>query len=96
VSLETVRRAVTAALPARSDDVPALIPFDARSKKALELTYRAALAMGHDYIGTEHILLALLEVDGDSDPLTGLGISRSTAETSIAAAVAARAAGRPT
>jgi hypothetical protein len=52
--------------------------------------------MGHDYIGTEHILLALLEVDGDTDPLTGLGISRSTAETSIAAAVAARAAGRPT
>jgi hypothetical protein len=96
VSLETVRRAVTAALPARSDDVPALIPFDARSKKALELTFRAALAMGHDYIGTEHILLALLEVDGDTDPLTGLGISRSTAETSIAAAVAARAAGRPT
>lgn len=91
-ALETVRQAVAATLPPAAEQVPALVPFDARSKKALELTYREALRMGHSYIGTEHILLALLELDDGTDPLTSLGITKSTAESTIAAAVAARAA----
>ena len=36
------------------------IPFTPRSKKVLELSLREALALGHNYIGTEHILLGLL------------------------------------
>jgi len=36
------------------------IPFSRRSKKVMELSLREALRLGHDYIGTEHILLALL------------------------------------
>ena len=36
------------------------IPFTARAKKALELSLREALALGHHYIGTEHLLLGLL------------------------------------
>lgn len=39
--------------------MPELIPFDPRARKALELTFREALRMGHNYIGTEHIQLAL-------------------------------------
>src|SRR3954471_2077925 len=35
------------------------IPFTARAKKVLELSLREALALGHNYIGTEHILLGL-------------------------------------
>ena len=36
------------------------IPFTPRSKKVLELALREALALGHNYIGTEHVLLGLL------------------------------------
>jgi ATP-dependent Clp protease ATP-binding subunit ClpC len=36
------------------------IPFTARAKKVLELALREALSLGHDYIGTEHLLLGLL------------------------------------
>jgi prophage maintenance system killer protein len=36
------------------------IPFTPRTKKVLELSLREALALGHHYIGTEHLLLALL------------------------------------
>ena len=89
VPLETVRQAVTATLPPAADQVPALIPYDPRARKALELTFRQALRMGHNYIGTEHILLALLELEGGTGVLTGLGVDKATAEANITGAVAA-------
>jgi hypothetical protein len=89
VSLEAVRQAVTAALPPTAGQVPDLIPYDARAKKVLELTFRRALRMGHDYIGTEHILLALLEFEDGTGVLTSLGLDPATAEASITAAVPA-------
>src|SRR5712675_2039750 len=55
VDAQAVAAAVT--LPPRVDDVPALIPFSPAAKKVLELTFRQALRLGHNYIGTEHILL---------------------------------------
>jgi ATP-dependent Clp protease ATP-binding subunit ClpC len=39
-------------------------PFRPRAKKVLELSLREALALGHNYIGTEHILLGLAREDG--------------------------------
>ena len=66
--------AAAVALPPRVDDVPALIPFSPAAKKVLELTFRQALRLGHNYIGTEHILLALLEAEDDDGPLHGLGV----------------------
>jgi Clp amino terminal domain, pathogenicity island component len=88
VSLEAVRQAVTATLPPAAGEVPALIPFSPRAKKALELTFREALRLGHNYTGTEHILLALLEMEDSAGVLTGLGIERAAAEASITAALA--------
>jgi ATP-dependent Clp protease ATP-binding subunit ClpA len=38
-------------------------PFTARAKKVLELALREALARGHNYIGTEHILLGMIRED---------------------------------
>jgi hypothetical protein len=38
------------------------IPFTPRAKKALELSLREALSLGHNYIGTEHILLGVMRV----------------------------------
>jgi hypothetical protein len=84
VPLDSVRAAVTGTLPAAADRVPALIPYTAAARKALELTFRQALRMGHNYIGTEHILLALLELEDGTGPLTGLGIARDATEAHVA------------
>ena len=89
VPLETVRKVATATLPPAADQVSELIPFDPRARKALELTFREALRLGHNYIGTEHILLALLELEDGTGVLAGLGVDKATAETHIAEAVAA-------
>src|SRR5687768_6094113 len=83
VTLEAVRHAVTATLPPAADQVPDLIPYDPRARKALELTFREALRMGHNYVGTEHILLALLELDEGTGVLAGLGVDQATAEAHI-------------
>jgi hypothetical protein len=89
VPLESVRQTVTPTLPPAADQVPALIPYDSRAKKALELTFREALRMGHNYIGTEHILLALLELENGTGVLTGLGLDKATTEANLTAALAA-------
>ncbi|MEV0328039.1 Clp protease N-terminal domain-containing protein [Micromonospora echinospora] len=89
VTLEAVREAVAAVLPAAVPDVPDLIPYNAEGKKALELTFREALRLGHNYIGTEHILLALLEQEDGDGVLTRLGIDKAAAEAGIAAVLEA-------
>ena len=96
VSLDTVRQAATAALPpaAAADSVPDLLRFDAGAKKALELTFREALRLGHNFIGTEHILLALLELEGGTGLLTGLGIDKGASEAHVLDAIAEIVAGR--
>ncbi|MEV4659238.1 Clp protease N-terminal domain-containing protein [Micromonospora sp. NPDC049301] len=91
-SPEAVREAVGAALPPPADQVPDLIPYDARGKKALELTFREALRLGHNYIGTEHILLALLEQEDGAGVLTNLGLEKAAVEADLSAALAAAVA----
>ncbi|WP_273557227.1 Clp protease N-terminal domain-containing protein, partial [Methylobacterium frigidaeris] len=49
-----------AALPPRHENAPELLPYSPAAKKALELTFREALRLGHNYIGTEHMLLGLI------------------------------------
>jgi hypothetical protein len=87
--LDTVRQAVTATLRPPAGQVPDLIPFDAPARKALELTFREALRLGHNYVGTEHILLALLELEDGAGPLTTLGADKAAAEAHITTALAA-------
>lgn len=90
VELETVRQAARAALPtaAPGEEVPALIPFDASARKVLELTFREALRLGHNYVGTEHLLLALLEHEAGDGALAGLGLVKDRAEATITTALA--------
>ncbi|NUS42970.1 MAG: ATP-dependent Clp protease ATP-binding subunit [Mycobacteriaceae bacterium] len=83
LTLDAVRRVAAAALPAAATDIPALIPFDMQCRKALELTFREALRLGHNYIGTEHILLALLERENGSGVLSGLGLDKDAVETDL-------------
>jgi Clp amino terminal domain, pathogenicity island component len=87
VTLEAVRQRVTAGLPPPAAEVPALIPFSPQARKALELTSREALRMGHNYIGTEHILLALLEQEDGEGVLTGLGIGKQATAAQVTAAL---------
>jgi hypothetical protein len=80
VTLEAARPALVAALsPAVvPEPVPGKIPFAPRSKKVLELALREALLLLHNYIGTEHLLLGLLDEEealGDG-PLAGLGLTK--------------------
>ncbi|MFB7335105.1 Clp protease N-terminal domain-containing protein [Streptomyces adustus] len=83
VSLDAVREAATAALPPAAEEVPELIPYGPAAKKALELTFREALRLGHNYVGTEHILLALLEFENGEGVLSGLGIDKARSEAFV-------------
>ncbi len=85
VTPKKVRAAVT--LPPRQGDPPTLIPFDRSSRKALEITFREALRLGHNYIGTEHILLALLRTEPKDGTLGQLGVDKSTVERDLVAAL---------
>lgn len=85
IDVTAVRDAVT--LPPGVDEVPALIPFDARAKKALELTFRQALRLGHNYVGTEHLLLALYEEESQDGALHNLDIDWARFERDLLAAL---------
>ncbi|MFF7101531.1 Clp protease N-terminal domain-containing protein [Streptomyces nigra] len=87
VLLDTVRQAAAEALPPAADEIPELIPYGSGAKKVLELTFREALRLGHNYIGTEHILLALLEFENGSGVLSGLGLTKEDAEAYVTEAL---------
>ena len=60
ISLEAVRQQVEEIIGQGQQAPPGHIPFTPRAKKVLELSLREARQLGHDYIGTEHILLGLI------------------------------------
>ena len=60
ISLEAVRAQVEEIIGQGGSSPSWHIPFTPRAKKVLELSLREALQLGHNYIGTEHILLGLI------------------------------------
>jgi Clp amino terminal domain, pathogenicity island component len=75
VSLQAVRAQVEEIIGQGQSGPTGHIPFTPRAKKVLELSLREALQLGHDYIGSEHILLGLIR-EGDgvaAQVLTRLG-----------------------
>jgi ATP-dependent Clp protease ATP-binding subunit ClpC len=64
ISLEAVRAQVEEIIGQGQQAPSGHIPFTPRAKKVLELSLREALQLGHNYIGTEHILLGLIR-EGD-------------------------------
>ncbi|MBS1905091.1 MAG: ATP-dependent Clp protease ATP-binding subunit [Actinobacteria bacterium] len=60
ISLESVREQVQDIIGQGQQQPTGHIPFTPRAKKVLELSLREALQLGHNYIGTEHILLGLI------------------------------------
>jgi Clp amino terminal domain, pathogenicity island component len=85
IDADKVNKAIT--LPPRVDGVPVLIPFNGQAKKVLELTFRQALRLGHNYVGTEHILLALYEAEDDDGTLHQLGVDRDRFERELVEAL---------
>jgi ATP-dependent Clp protease ATP-binding subunit ClpA len=60
ISLADARRDIEEIIGRGQGPLPSHIPFTPRAKKVLELALREALQLGHNYIGTEHILLGLV------------------------------------
>jgi ATP-dependent Clp protease ATP-binding subunit ClpC len=60
LTAESIRGEVIRIVGRGEDPVIGHIPFTPRAKKVLELSLREALSLGHDWIGTEHLLLGLV------------------------------------
>jgi ATP-dependent Clp protease ATP-binding subunit ClpA len=60
IDLAALRQQVEEVIGRGKEPPSGHIPFTPRAKKVLELSLREALQLGHDYIGTEHVLLGLL------------------------------------
>jgi len=88
VDLDVLRERVEAALGAGEAEPGEQIPFSGPAKKVLELVFREALRLGHNYVGTEHLLLGLL-VDEESQAAQLLGVTHAAAEAQILSALAA-------
>jgi ATP-dependent Clp protease ATP-binding subunit ClpC len=63
ITVERVRAQVIRIVGGGEEATGGQIPFTPRAKKVLELALREALSLGHNYIGTEHILLGLVRED---------------------------------
>jgi ATP-dependent Clp protease ATP-binding subunit ClpC len=77
MSLAEVRHQVIAITGHGQHASPPHIPFTPQAKRVLELSLREALSLGHNYVGTEHLLLALLREERGigARVLVGLGAS---------------------
>lgn len=85
-SPEAVRAAVTTPGDV-GEPVEGHMPITAAAKKSLHLVLREALRLGHNYVGTEHILLGILSDDQDpaARALVGLGITKDLTEEWVVA-----------
>ncbi|MFC4068553.1 ATP-dependent Clp protease ATP-binding subunit [Actinoplanes subglobosus] len=96
-SLEAVRRQVEEIIGQGPEVAGGHIPFTPRAKKVLELSLREALRLGHDYIGTEHILLGLLR-EGEgvaAQVLVKLGADRDRVRRQVIQLLAGSPAAAP-
>jgi ATP-dependent Clp protease ATP-binding subunit ClpC len=85
VELETTRQQVARLAPRRGHGATGQIPFTPGATKVLELSLREALALGHNYIGTEHILLGVVrEKDGGTaSVLREAGLDAETVRSAL-------------
>ena len=77
--------------------VPGQVPFTPRANKAIQLSLREAMGLGHNHIGTEHVLLGILAEGKDTEAkiLAALGITEEGARNWIRQASDEMAAARP-
>ena len=94
-SEQRIRDAIEKAMPARGQKAPrGHIAFRPESKEVIEQALRASTDLGHDWVGTEHTLLGLIQIEGSSAAqiLRDLGFTfdglRETVRTKIATRMA--------
>jgi hypothetical protein len=95
VDVDDVRRTASATLPPAAADVPALIPFDAHARAALERTFAEATRLGAEDVGLEHVLLAVLAVEDGTGVLAGAGVTADGVEGYLAGGTTGTAAPAP-
>ena len=92
ISLDAVRQQVKEIIGRGQQAPSGHIPFTPRANEVLELAQREARALGHDYIGTEHILLGLIREDDGAAirVLNGLGVDPNRVRQQVIQLVSAR------
>ena len=86
INLDEMRQAVLGSIGrgAKPSAESGHIPFSPRTKKVLELSLREANQLGHNYIGTEHILLGLIrEGGGEAQLLAAAGVDHDRARQQV-------------
>jgi hypothetical protein len=88
-SVQAARDAVSATLSRDGQAPGGHIPFSPAGKQVVAQTMDAALQLGHNYVGTEHILLGALQLDGDPAvaALGELGITSQRARDAVEVAL---------
>ncbi|HEU5046015.1 MAG TPA: Clp protease N-terminal domain-containing protein [Nocardioidaceae bacterium] len=89
IDLDEVVRRIDRNLGGLRASTPKRLPFSRPAKKVLELALREAIALRHNYIGTEHLLLGLARCDDRvvADTLAELGLERGRLRAAVADAV---------
>jgi ATP-dependent Clp protease ATP-binding subunit ClpA len=85
VSKQDVERGLASIMPARGKPIRYHVPFSPGMKRIRELTMAESVRLGHNYVGTEHILLGLLcsPEEAGAQLLSGLGVTHAGAEESV-------------
>ena len=71
--------------PDRGPDATSLLPYDNAAKAVIESTVAIAVELGHNYVGTEQLLLGLFTDDAVAEKLRSLGVDSDDARASITA-----------
>jgi ATP-dependent Clp protease ATP-binding subunit ClpC len=89
VDPDDVRSELVGSMPDPGKPKKRHVPFGKSSKKVLELALREALAFGHNYIGCEHLLMAVLREERSvaSKVLRRVGVEERTARRTVVATV---------
>jgi hypothetical protein len=89
IEIDAVRDTIKKMIGEGSEQPKGHIPFTPRGKKVLAIALREALALSHNYIGTEHVLLALIrEKEGVAwQALAELGLKPKSAREAVLAAI---------
>ncbi len=89
IELDDLRAELIGSMAPGGEAVEGHIPFSAQSKQVLEATSNEAIALGHNYIGCEHILLGLIAVEDGlaSEVLRRMGVEMVTTKRAITTAL---------
>ena len=92
IRLAAVRNAIEREAPPGASPSAGTLSFSPRAKKSLENALRESLQLGHNYIGTEHMLLGLIRTDGSraARVLTDLGATFDRVRAQVLALLADR------